>query len=172
MGLCQSTTVSGTISTTGVRRSDPWWGPRLPHAPLRTHHRHSARRRRGPADGRLVVATEREHPDLFWAIRGGGDNFGLATSFLFRLHPVRTVHAGPTLWPIEQSAEVLRWYCDFARRAPEDRYGFFAFFQVPPTPPFPGTLHHRTMCGIVWCYSGPDDHAAEALAPGAGGSSA
>jgi FAD/FMN-containing dehydrogenase len=61
------------------------------------------------ADGRVVTASADENPDLFWAIRGGGGNFGVVTSFLFRLHPVKEIIGGPTFWPIEQSAEVLAW---------------------------------------------------------------
>src|SRR3712207_4067718 len=89
------------------------------------------------ADGRLVKASEQEHEDLFWAIRGGGGNFGVVTSFLFRAHPVHTVYAGLTLWHLDQAAEVMRWYADFISDAPEDLYGFFAFLAVDPVPPFP-----------------------------------
>ena len=64
-------------------------------------------------DGRVVTASETEHPDLFWALRGGGGNFGVVTSFVFRCHPVTNVIAGPTLWPVEATAEVLSWYRDF-----------------------------------------------------------
>ena len=90
------------------------------------------------ADGRFVTASEDEHPDLFWALRGGGGNFGVVTSFLFRLHPVGTVYAGPMLWPIERAAEVLRWYRDFLPDAPDDLNGFFAFLTVPPGAAVPG----------------------------------
>ena len=117
------------------------------------------------ADGSMVTASEDEHPDLFWAIRGGGGNFGVVTSFLFRLHPVDTVVAGPTLWPIEQAEEVMRWYRHFITEAPRDLNGFFAFLQVPPAPPFPEELHLQTMCGIVWCYTGPKERADAAFAP-------
>ncbi len=113
------------------------------------------------ADGRFVTASAEENADLFWAVRGGGGNFGVVTSFLFRLHPVSIVHAGPMLWPLERAAEVMRFYRDYIRDAPEDVNGFFAFIQVPPAPPFPERLHGRTMCGIVWCYLG--DHAEEAF---------
>ena len=89
------------------------------------------------ADGRFVTASEDEHADLFWALRGGGGNFGVVTSFTFRLHPVSTVVGGPTLWPLDAAADVLRWYREFLPAAPEDVYGFFAFLTVPPAPPFP-----------------------------------
>ena len=65
------------------------------------------------ADGRVVTASESEHPDLFWALRGGGGNFGVVTSFTFRLHPVHTVICGPTAWPASATADILGWYRDF-----------------------------------------------------------
>ena len=116
------------------------------------------------ADGSVVTASEDAHEDLFWALRGGGGNFGVVTSFTFRLHPVATVFGGPTLWPLEAAGDVLRWYRDFQPSAPEDVYGFFAFLTVPPAPPFPEQLHLRKMCGIVWCCTGDTGQAAEALA--------
>lgn len=111
------------------------------------------------ADGRFVTASAEENEDLFWAIRGGGGNFGVVTSFLFRLHPVSTVYAGPMLWGVEQVTEIMPWYRGFISQAPEDINGFFAFLAVPPGPPFPQHLHHKTMCGIIWCYTGPLDQA-------------
>lgn len=117
------------------------------------------------ADGSFVTTSENEHPDLFWALRGGGGNFGVVTSFLFRLQPVDTVMAGPTLWPIEQTPEVMRWYRDFIAEAPEDLSGFFAFMIVPPAPPFPEELHMKTVAAIVWNYTGPKERADQVFAP-------
>ena len=117
------------------------------------------------ADGRLVTASEDEHPDLFWALRGGGGNFGVVTSFEFRAHPVRDVVAGPTLWPIDDAAKVMRFYDELIATAPRDLTGFFAFLVVPPAPPFPEHLHLQRMCGVVWCYTGPPDEAAAAFEP-------
>ena len=117
------------------------------------------------ADGSFVRASEDEHEDLFWALRGGGGNFGVVTSFTFHLHPVATIDGGPTLLPLDDAADVLLWYREFQPAAPEDVYGFFAFLTVPPTPPFPEHLHLQKMCGIVWCYTGPADDAAEVFAP-------
>ena len=117
------------------------------------------------ADGSFAKASEEQNEDLFWAMRGGGGNFGVVTSFLFRGHPVSTVYAGPTLWELDRAEEVLRWYREFSPQAPEDLYGFFAFLIVPPGPPFPEHLHNKTMCGVVWCYSGPLEGAEEAFRP-------
>jgi FAD/FMN-containing dehydrogenase len=107
------------------------------------------------ANGRMVTANAKEYSDLFWAVRGGGGNFGVVTSFLFKAHPVHTNYAGPMLWPLEDAAEVMRWYRKFIVKAPPVLNGFFAFLTVPPGPPFPEHLHLKKMCGIVWCYSGP-----------------
>ena len=117
------------------------------------------------ASGEQVRASAEEHPDLFWAIRGGGGNFGVVTSFLFRLHEVGTVVGGPTFWPVEDAAEVLSAYRDFLPGAPRELSGFFAFHTVPPAPPFPEDIHLREVCGIVWCYLGPEEDAQRALAP-------
>jgi hypothetical protein len=117
------------------------------------------------ASGEQVRASAEEHPDLYWAIRGGGGNFGVVTSFLFRLNEVGTVIAGPTFWPVESGADVLSVYREFLPSAPRELYGFFAFATVPPAPPFPEELHLRKVSGIVWCYIGSEQQAAEAMAP-------
>jgi len=79
------------------------------------------------ADGHFVTANGSENADLFWAVRGGGGNFGVVSSFVFRLHPVGTVQFGPTFWPLEQAADILKVYREFIVTAPEDVDGFFAF---------------------------------------------
>ncbi len=117
------------------------------------------------ADGRLVIASAKENPDLFWAIRGGGGNFGVVTSFKFRLHPVKNIIGGPVFWTLEQAPEVMRWYRDFIRQAPQDLNGWFAFLTVPPVPMFPEALHLKKMCGVVWCYAGPPEKAEQVYAP-------
>jgi hypothetical protein len=117
------------------------------------------------ADGRFVTADAEHHPDLFWAVRGGGGNFGVVTSFLFRLHPISTVYGGPMLWPLEKAQDLLKWWRDFILSAPENIDGWFAFVTVPPAPPFPEQLHLAKMCAIVWCYTGPLDQAEVAFAP-------
>jgi hypothetical protein len=117
------------------------------------------------ADGSCVKASAKENKDLFWALRGGGGNFGVVTSFLFKTWPINTVYGGPMLWDISDSKEVMQWYRDFIKNAPDDITGFFAFLSVPPGPPFPEHLHLEKMCGIVWCYTGPLQDADEIFKP-------
>jgi FAD/FMN-containing dehydrogenase len=106
------------------------------------------------ADGSFVTVSADTDKDLFWAVRGGGGNFGVVTSFSFRLHPVGTVVAGPTIWPMEDSAEALMWYRDFIVGAPEELNGFFAFMTVPPSPPFPEGLWSKKVAAVFWCHLG------------------
>ena len=117
------------------------------------------------ADGSFVTVNESQNQDLFWAIRGGGGNFGVVTSFVFRAHPVHTTYSGPMFWNLEQSADILRWYREFIPAAPEDVNGFFAFVVVPPAAPFPEHLHGRKMCAVVWCYTGPMEQAEAVFKP-------
>jgi FAD/FMN-containing dehydrogenase len=117
------------------------------------------------ADGRFVVASANQNSDLFWALRGGGGNFGVVTSFLFQAHPVRMVCAGPMLWELDQAADIMRWYREFIPQAPEEISGFVAMLTVPPAPPFPEALHFKKMCGVIWCYTGALEKANEILAP-------
>jgi hypothetical protein len=117
------------------------------------------------ADGSMVVASATENPDLFWALRGGGGNFGVVTSFKFQGHPVSTIFGGPTLWELDRTEEIMKWYRDFILSAPENLTGFFAFLTVPPAPPFPEHLHLHKMCGVVWCYTGDMAKAEEVFAP-------
>lgn len=116
------------------------------------------------ADGTLVTASTDENPDLFWAIRGGGGNFGIVTSFLFKANPVHTIIGGPTLWNIEHTERILKWYREFILQAPEDLYGFFAVLTVPG-PPFPEELHGRKMCAVVWNYTGDPEKFDELFKP-------
>jgi FAD binding domain/Berberine and berberine like len=117
------------------------------------------------ASGERVRVSADEHPDLYWAIRGGGGNFGVVTSFVFRLHEVGTVVGGPTFWPVELGAEALSVYREFLPNAPRELNGFFAFHTVPPAPPFPEEIHMRKVCGVVWCYVGGEEDAAREMAP-------
>jgi FAD/FMN-containing dehydrogenase len=117
------------------------------------------------ADGTIVTADEDSHPDLFWALRGGGGNFGVVTSFEFRAHPVRTVYAGPTFWPLEQTEEVLKAYREFILAAPDYVNGFFAFLTIPPAPMFPEHLHMKKVCGVMWVCTGAVMRAEAATRP-------
>jgi hypothetical protein len=117
------------------------------------------------ANGRLVTASAEENPDLFWAVRGGGGNFGVVTSFLFRAHPAGTVYGGPIFWPMDKGAEVLRFWRDFILDAPEDINGWFGFVTVPPVPMFPAEHHLKKMCVVTWCYTGDLGKAEEAFRP-------
>ncbi len=117
------------------------------------------------ASGERVTASAEENPDLYWAIRGGGGNFGVVTSFVFRLHDVDTIFGGPTFWSLEDSPEVLSAYREFLPNAPRELNGFFAYTSVPPAPPFPEELQTRKVCGVVWCYVGGEEDGAKAIAP-------
>jgi FAD/FMN-containing dehydrogenase len=117
------------------------------------------------ADGRFVTANDKQNTDLYWAVRGGGGNFGVVTSFLFSLHPVKIVSAGPTFWPIEQTPEVMKAYRDIIIHAPEDVSGFFAFLTVPPVPLFPENLHGRKVCAIIWCSTASPEQADKITKP-------
>ena len=112
------------------------------------------------ADGSVVETDADRDPDLFWALRGGGGNFGVVTSFSFRCHPVSTVQAGPVLYDLDDTVELMRWYREFLPAQPDALSGFFAFLTVPPGPPFPEELHLRKVCGVAWTYAGEDDSAA------------
>jgi len=116
------------------------------------------------ADGTFVTVNANQNTDLFWAIRGGGGNFGVVTSFKFKGHPVNNVFGGPTLWPIENTKEIMEWYHKFIQNAPDDLNGFIATMVIPG-PPFPEHLHKKQFCGIVWCYVGDLDKAEEVFKP-------
>ena len=115
------------------------------------------------ANGKLVTANEKENSDLFWAVQGGGGNFGVVTSFLFKLHDAGTVYGGPMLWHIADAIEMMKFYRDFILKAPNEVYCYFAFLTVPPVPIFPEELHLKKMCGLVWCNVGDQEKAAKAV---------
>jgi FAD/FMN-containing dehydrogenase len=117
------------------------------------------------ADGRLVTASESEHPDLYWALRGGGGNFGIVTSFRYRAHPVDTVYGGPIFFRLEHAAEVMRWYREFLPTAPEKLSPFFGLKSVPSADPFPRELWGSRVCALVSCFDGPADEAEAAMEP-------
>ena len=117
------------------------------------------------ADGRFLVASDRENEDLFWALRGGGGNFGVVTSFEYRLHPIREVYGGPMFFELDQAETVLRFYRDFIRSAPEQFGGFPAFQIAPPLPFIPENRHGDTFIIIVGCWAGPLDQGERAFKP-------
>jgi FAD/FMN-containing dehydrogenase len=117
------------------------------------------------ADGRLVTASETSHPDLFWALRGGGGNFGVVTSFRYQAHPVDNVVGGPMFWPIEDAPEIMRWYRDFLPTAPPELCPFLGLKTVPSTPPFPTELWGRRICALIVCFTGTPEEADDALGP-------
>lgn len=116
------------------------------------------------ADGTFVTVNPDQHEDLFWAIRGGGGNFGVVTSFEFQAHYLKTVFGGPTLWPIERTEEIMEWFDGFIQSAPDDLNGFIATLVIPG-PPFPEALHNKQFCGIVWCYTGDSEKANDIFKP-------
>jgi FAD/FMN-containing dehydrogenase len=117
------------------------------------------------ADGRFVKTSVDKNPDLFWALRGGGGNYGVVTAFTFRLHAISNLYAGPMLYHLEDAEAVMKWYRDFLPSAPDDLNGFFAFLTVPPGPPFPENLHLKKMCGVVWTYAGDLSKAESVFTP-------
>jgi FAD binding domain/Berberine and berberine like len=120
------------------------------------------------ADGTLVTASESSHPDLFWALRGGGGNFGVVTSFVFRTHDIGdhgVIVGGPVLYDFDDTEAVMRWYRELQPSLPEELNGWLGLLTIPPAPPFPEALWGRKACGIVWCYTGPGSRADEVMAP-------
>lgn len=118
------------------------------------------------ADGEHLTASEDRHPDLFWGLRGGGGNFGIATSFTYRLHPVGPqVLAGPVLWAMEDAPEVLRFYREFAAEAPREVNTGITLRRAPLAPFLPPELHGRPVCGIVLFYLGDPATGEQVLAP-------
>ncbi len=120
------------------------------------------------ADGTLVTASETSYPDLFWALRGGGGNFGVVTSFVFRTHDIGDhgmVVGGPVLYDLDDTEEVMKWYRELLPALPEELSGWIGLLAIPPAPPFPEELWGRKACGIVWCYTGPAEQADQVMAP-------
>jgi FAD/FMN-containing dehydrogenase len=116
------------------------------------------------ADGSIVRASADEHPDLFWALRGGGGNFGVVTSFRFALHPVGpTVMAGPVFWAADDTSDVLRWYRDFAAEAPDELGTVVRLGTIPPVPAIRKDLHWRPAIAIACCYAGTVDEGERAV---------
>lgn len=150
-------TVSGVISTTGVGGLTLGGG----HGYLTRKYGLTIDNLTGAdvvlADGSFVHASENEHPDLFWALRGGGGNFGVVTSFEFKLHPVKNVVGGPMFWPIDKLEKTMKWYREWLLKLPDDVYAFYLVAEVPPADPFPKEIHGEKVCGLLWCYTGTED---------------
>ncbi len=117
------------------------------------------------ADGRFVIASERDHADLFWALRGGGGNFGVVTSLEFRLHPVKDIYGGPMFFELQDAEAILRCYRDYIADAPEQLGAFPAFQIAPPLPFIPEDRHGDTFVAVVACWAGPLEEGARALRP-------
>lgn len=114
------------------------------------------------ADGSFVTCTEDHHADLLWAVRGGGGNFGVVASFEYRLHPVADILGGPTFYPLD--AEVLRAYRELIADSPEEFNPVLVIGLGPPLPFLPERWHGRPLCGVITCFSGPEDEDGRVLA--------
>jgi hypothetical protein len=117
------------------------------------------------ADGSFVTASPRQHADLFWALRGGGGNFGVATSFLFQAHSASMVYAGPIFWDATHAKAVMQAYRDYIPKAPEELGIFVGLKTVPSMEPFPTEGWGKRACAIIGAYNGPADDGQKALAP-------
>jgi len=118
------------------------------------------------ADGSFITANEKENADLFWAVRGGGGNFGVVTSFLFRGNPVGpTVYGGPIFWPLEYADKVMRFWRDQILNGSPELNGWFGFHTVPPAEMFPQEHHLKKMAVITWCYTGDLEKAEQVFKP-------
>ncbi len=118
------------------------------------------------AQGELVTANEEENPDLFWAIRGGGGNFGIVTSFEYRLHAIGPiVLAGSVFHPLEDAPEVLRFYREYAAAAPDELTTIFELSVAPPAPFLPEDVHGKPVVMVGACYAGSADEGAEVVRP-------
>ncbi len=117
------------------------------------------------ADGRTLTASAQGNEDLFWALRGGGGNFGVVTSFEYRVHPVREIYGGPMLYELSDAATVLKFYREFIRDAPEEFGGFPAWQIAPPLPFIPEDRHGEPFLIFVACWAGPIEEGEAALKP-------
>ncbi len=115
------------------------------------------------ADGSLVTADENENADLFWALRGGGGNFGVVTEFTYRLHPVTTIYGGPMFFELADGAAVLRYFRDFIATAPREFGGFPAFQIAPPLPFVPENRAGEPFVALVSCWTGPEEEGRQIL---------
>ena len=117
------------------------------------------------ADGRRVRASAHENPDLLWGLKGGGGNFGVVTSFLFRAYPVTDVYAGPIFWDVAHAAEIMRWYRDFLPTASRDLFPFLGLKTVPSCDPFPEAIWGRPIVALISVFNGSQAEGEAAMAP-------
>ncbi|MDP8927398.1 MAG: FAD-binding oxidoreductase [Actinomycetota bacterium] len=118
------------------------------------------------AEGELLKASEKENPDLFWGIRGGGGNFGIVTEFEFRLNPVGPILlAGPIFWPIEQSPRLLRFYREWTTEVPDELTTIVFHRKAPPLPVVPPELHGQLVTIVGCCYAGPVEEGEQVVRP-------
>ena len=117
------------------------------------------------ADGRVLTASENENEDLFWALRGGGGNFGVVTTFEYRLHQVAEIYGGPIAYPVDRADDVLRFYRDYVAEAPEELGGFVGFHLSPPLPFLPEEWHFKNVCLVVPCWAGPIEQGEKMIKP-------
>ena len=117
------------------------------------------------ADGSFHVASDKEDADLFWAIRGGGGNFGVVTSFEFRMSPVKDIYGGPMFFELDAAGDLLRFYREFIADAPEELGCFPAYQIAPPLPFIPEDRHGEPFIAMVTCWAGDLDAGEKALQP-------
>ncbi len=117
------------------------------------------------ADGRSLVASERENEDLFWALRGGSGNFGVVTSFEFRLHAVNDIYGGPMFYELSDAETILKFYREYIADAPREMGVFPAFQIAPPLPFIPEARHGDTFVALVGCWAGPVEQGEEMFKP-------
>ena len=117
------------------------------------------------ADGRFVTASSSQNEDLFWGLRGGGGNFGIVTSFVFRAHPASTVFAGPMMWEIKHARQIMQWYRDFLPKAPLELCTFLGLKTVPSTEPFPKDIWGKKIVALISCYNGAAEDGQKAIQP-------
>ena len=117
------------------------------------------------ADGSVVHASEKEYDDLFWALRGGGGNFGVVTTFEYRLHPVGEIYGGPIVYPVDRAGDLIRFYREYIANAPEDLGGFLGFHMAPPLPFLPEEWHFKNVCLAVPCWAGPIEEGERMVQP-------
>src|SRR6202521_1899957 len=117
------------------------------------------------ADGRFLIASEKENEDLFWALRGGGGNFGVVTSLEFKVHPVKDIYGGPMFYELKHIRDILTFYREYIADAPEEMGVFPAFQIAPPLPFIPEKRHGDTFVAMVGCWAGPVDKGEKAFKP-------